>query len=96
LPFATDPEKYDTIIPASRVDEDIKKKINAAFLLGSNRTQEQDVEFAVSQLVEVASRALSPGINGFQTAIVCIDWLGSALSSLSQRKLRSNSGPKQR
>ena len=87
--FITTGSTVAYIIPASRADEDIEKKINSALLLGSHRNQEQDVEFAVGQLVEVASRALSPGINDFQTAIVCIDWLGSSLSFLAQRKLPS-------
>ena len=87
--FITTGNKIAYVIPASHADEELEKKINAAFLLGSNRNQEQDVEFAVGQLVEVASRALSPGINDFQTAIVCIDWLGSSLSFLAKRKLPS-------
>jgi uncharacterized membrane protein len=38
-------------------------------------------------LVEVAVRALSPGINDPFTAINCIDYLGSALSELARRRL---------
>jgi uncharacterized membrane protein len=41
--------------------------------VGPERTLEQDVEFAISQLVEIAVRALSPGINDPITAITCID-----------------------
>ena len=45
----------------------------------------QDAEFAIHQLVEVALRALSPGINDPFTAITCIDHLGSVLCSLTDR-----------
>lgn len=36
--------------------------------------------FAVALLVEVASRALSPAVNDFQTAASCADWIGHGLS----------------
>lgn len=57
----------------------------ACFILGQERTPEQDAEFAVDQLVEVALRALSPGINDSFTAISCVDRLGAALCFLTDR-----------
>ena len=36
--------------------------------------------FAVSLLVEIAARALSPAVNDFQTAASCVDWIGHGLS----------------
>jgi uncharacterized membrane protein len=72
------------------VDEELSKKINAVFILGPERTLEQDVEFAISQLVEIAVRALSPGINDPITANTCIDWLGVSLSQLANRKMPSS------
>ncbi|RJQ83908.1 MAG: DUF2254 domain-containing protein, partial [Desulfobacteraceae bacterium] len=64
-------------------------KINQAIILGKQRTPSQDVEFAVSQLVEIAVRALSPGVNDPFTAIRCADRLGSALSRLAGRAIPS-------
>jgi uncharacterized membrane protein len=58
--------------------------------VGPERTLEQDVEFAISQLVEIAVRALSPGINDPIAAITCIDWLGAILCQLAGRKLPSS------
>lgn len=75
--------------PAFRVDERIKQKINDAFVLGSHRTPVQDIEFSVNQLVEIAVRALSPGINDPFTAVACVDRLGAALSRLAQREMPS-------
>jgi uncharacterized membrane protein len=49
----------------------------------------QDVEFALRQLVEIAVRALSPGINDPFTAITCLDRLGAALSQLAGRDIPS-------
>ena len=56
-----------------------------SFIIGPLRTPEQDVEFAIFQLVEVALRALSPSINDPFTAITCIDQLGSALCNLTDK-----------
>ncbi|MBX2831396.1 MAG: DUF2254 domain-containing protein [Rhodospirillales bacterium] len=53
--------------------------ISNTILMGNHRTAMLDVEFAVRQLVEVALRALSPGINDPFTAISVIYRLGRAL-----------------
>jgi len=39
------------------------------------------------QLVEVALRALSPGINDPFTAITCIDYIGAAMAKVASRSL---------
>jgi uncharacterized membrane protein len=77
------------VFPAEAATDDVMTGIRSAFLLGPERTDSQDAEFAVDQLVEVAVRALSPGINDPFTAIECIDWLGAALSFLLSRRLPS-------
>lgn len=56
--------------------------IRAAFALGPRQAAAQDMEFALRQLVEIALRALSPGINDPFTAIAVLDRLGSALCEL--------------
>ncbi|MFZ0614478.1 MAG: DUF2254 domain-containing protein [Desulfobacterales bacterium] len=76
-----------TVWPGDVVDENLSKKIHANFIVGSERTLDQDVEFAISQLVEIAVRALSPGINDPITAITCIDWLGAILCQLANLRL---------
>ena len=53
------------------------------------RTGASDIEFAVRQLVEVAVRALSPGINDPATAISVLDRLAVALCDLVPRHLPS-------
>ena len=56
--------------------------IREATALGPTRASSADLEFAVRQLVEVAVRALSPGINDPHTAIAVLDRLGAALCEL--------------
>jgi uncharacterized membrane protein len=65
------------------VPEEVARRVRGAFVLGSERTGEQDVEFAALQLVEVAVRALSPGINDPFTAIHCVDRLGLSVARLA-------------
>lgn len=72
--------------PADRVPDDMQQRLQAAFVLGNQRTAAQDVEFAILQLVEIAARALSPGINDPFTAIACADRLASAFCQLAQRR----------
>jgi uncharacterized membrane protein len=77
--------------PGERVDERLAEKIHDAFIVGAERTLTQDVEFAVDQLVEVAVRALSPGVNDPFTAMTCVDRLGEALCQSAERTLPSPS-----
>jgi uncharacterized membrane protein len=75
--------------PGDRVTEDLVDRMNAAFVLGDQRTAGQDVEFSFQQLVEIGVRALSPGINDPYTAIACVDRLGSGLCRLARRDVPS-------
>ena len=75
--------------PGHRVTEALVGKMNDAFVLGNQRTAAQDIEFSFQQLVEIAVRALSPGINDPFTAIACVDRLGSALCRLARRDMPS-------
>jgi uncharacterized membrane protein len=75
--------------PADRADDETVGDINKAFVLGSERTATQDVEYSIGQLVEIAVRALSPGINDPFTAIACLDRLGEGLAQVVQRVLPS-------
>ena len=62
----------------------VEEAIRDATALGAARISSQDLEFAVRQLVEVAVRALSPGINDPHTAIGVLDRLGAALCDVAK------------
>lgn len=62
---------------------DASAVILRTIVIGPERTMLQDTEFGVAQLVEVALRALSPGINDPFTAMACVDRLGAALGALA-------------
>ena len=67
--------------------DQISHDLNEAVIVGIRRTPRQDVGCAINELVEVAVRALSPGINDPFTAMNCIDRLGAALGRLAEREL---------
>jgi uncharacterized membrane protein len=60
----------------------LRAAVNACFVFGKSRTPIQDVKFSAAQLVEIALRALSPGMNDLLTATSCIDELGARLAEL--------------
>ena len=71
--------------PAERVTDAVVESLAEAYIIGNARTPEQDVEFAIAQMVEIAVRALSPAINDPITAETCLDWLGAALAQLAEQ-----------
>jgi uncharacterized membrane protein len=74
-----------TVWPGDRAIDHLRGQVNAIFVLGNQRAAGQDFAFTINQLVEVAVRALSPGVNDPFTAIACVDHLGSALCRLATR-----------
>jgi uncharacterized membrane protein len=63
------------------------KTIRRAFVIGAERSPAQDLEYVLRQLVEIALRALSPGINDPFTAIAVVDRLGAALEDVLLRAM---------
>ncbi len=78
-----------TVTAALTPSDDIAASVRACFITASERTGVQDVGFFVDQLVELAVRALSPGINDPATARTCIDRLEQALCHLAGRSMPS-------
>ena len=60
------------------------RRLETTFLLGKVRTPYQDAEFSIHQMVEIAVRALSPGVNDPYTAITCVDNLTSTICHLTR------------
>lgn len=75
--------------PGSAVDEELASHMRERFFLGSRQTPDQDLKFTLNQLVEIAVRALSPGINDPFTAMNCLDYLGGGLGHLARKEFPS-------
>ena len=69
--------------PSIEISDEFNDKLNRIFVVGKRRTPRQDVECALNELVEVAVRSLSSGINDPFTAMTCIDRLGASLGRLA-------------
>lgn len=75
------------ILPAARGSKDLTSRVAEAHIIEARRTPRQDAEYCVNQLVEIAVRALSPGINDPFTAIACIHWLGDGMSQAVEHEM---------
>ena len=64
--------------------------LQAAYSIHRLRTVEQDAAFGIRQLVDMALRALSPGINDTTTAVMCVDYLTAILARLASRNIPSS------
>jgi uncharacterized membrane protein len=78
-----------TAYPPDRVSDERTEQLRATFAVGQERTPEQDLEFSIRRIVEIAQRALSPGINDPTTALYCIDRLGETMGRLAAREMPS-------
>ncbi len=61
--------------------------VRDAFIVGRQRTPHMDLELALIELVDVAVKALSPGINDPTTATLCVDRIIELLLAFAQRTL---------
>ena len=73
-----------SVRPSHRVTVRRTQALQDVFVLGSERTAQQDVAFVFDQLVEIAIRALSPGTTDSFTALRCIDRLADALALVAR------------
>lgn len=71
------------------LEEKTKESIYSCFNFARRRSPTQDAEFVISQIVEVAVRALSPALNDPFTVITCIDKLGAAVCNLIAKEFPS-------
>lgn len=72
-----------TVFSDEELADDAISMLQQIWIVGRTRTAYQDPEFSIHQMVEVALRALSPGINDPYTAMTCIDNLASAMCELT-------------
>jgi uncharacterized membrane protein len=69
----------------SSLDGEAAAKLITAFIISHQRTVEQDVGFGIRQIVDIALKALSPGVNDTTTAVMCVDYLGAILARIASR-----------
>lgn len=72
---------------AQEPDEDTQKQVLAYFAVGGQRTLVQDAGYGIRQIVDVALKALSPGINDTTTAVSCTEHLSAIMARVSERRM---------
>jgi len=70
-------------------DDETAAHLDALYTIGRQRTMAQDAGFGIRQIVDVALKALSPGINDTTTAVTCVDYLTAVLARLATRQFES-------
>lgn len=88
--FVIPGSRLAAVWPADIVNDETDRLVRAAFVLGPERSNEQDIEFGLVVISDIALRALSPGINDPTTAIQCIDRLTEILAYLGTRERSSD------
>lgn len=69
------------------MSEPVKTEILLSLDIGPSRTLQQDVEFGILQLVDIALRAISPAVNDPSTGISCVDQLSRLVIRFINREL---------
>lgn len=61
------------------------EQVKRAFVTGSDRTPDHDVDWTLIEMKDLALKALSPAIQDPTTAIICINSIGKVLVRLGQK-----------
>ncbi len=78
--FVTKSDPMLRVSGTQALDDRTVRDLNDMAVIRSYRTTRQDPAFGIRQIVDVALKALSPGINDTTTALTCVDYLGAVLS----------------
>jgi uncharacterized membrane protein len=70
-----------------RLSPERSSELRAAFDFGPARTLQQDIEFGVLQIVDIALKAISPAVNDPTTAISCVDQLSRLMIRFASRQM---------
>lgn len=65
--------------------ESLRSAVNECLDLGPLRTAQQDVEFGLRQIVDIALKAISPAVNDPSTGVTCVDQLTGLLAYAAGR-----------
>ncbi len=75
--------------PERDLAKELAPPIQETFTVNRQRTVDQDPAFGIRQIVDVALKALSPGVNDTTTALMCVDYLTAILVRLSTKRMPS-------
>jgi uncharacterized membrane protein len=76
-------------ITGETTSSEAEHKVNDVYSINRHRTTVQDVGFGIRQIVDIALKGLSPGINDTTTAVICVDYLTAILARLAPRQVET-------
>jgi uncharacterized membrane protein len=76
-------------------DDKAIAELNGAYSITRHRTVEQDPTFGIREIVDVALKALSSGVNDTSTAVMCVDYLAAVLARVATRRFPLRHGYEQ-
>lgn len=68
---------------------DTAGELRGLIAMGGQRTMVQDASYGIRQIVDVALKALSPGVNDTTTAVSCVEHLTAIMARVAERKMPS-------
>jgi uncharacterized membrane protein len=74
------------VYKGDRLSPENRAEFRGVFDLGPARTLQQDVEFGVLQIVDIALKAISPAVNDPSTGVTCVDQLSRILIRFASRE----------
>ena len=74
------------VYKGDRLSPEARDELLSVVDLGPSRTLQQDVEFGVLQIVDIALRAISPAVNDPSTGVSCVDQLSRILIRFASRE----------
>ena len=69
--------------------DETARELNRAYSINRHRTTAQDVGFGIRQIVDIALKGLSRGINDTTTAVICVDYLTAIMARLAPRQIET-------
>ncbi len=85
--FVTEGEAIGQLQSKDKLDEDAMSAFHGAWSFSTERTLENDPGYGLRQLVDVALKALSPGVNETTTGVMCVNWIGVMLVRMAGRRM---------
>lgn len=73
-------------LKSKSTDEAVIQEIQECIMIGNRKSETQDFSFTIQKIVEIAVKALSPGINDPNTVTYCLNILGVLLRDLADIK----------
>ncbi|MGN6724446.1 MAG: DUF2254 domain-containing protein [Tepidisphaeraceae bacterium] len=85
--FVTPNSVLCSVLMTEKPGDGLIRSLQRVYSIGGSRTVEEDAAFGVRQIVDIALKALSPGVNDTTTAVMCVQHLGAIVEAMAARDI---------